>query len=333
MGAPKQKWTSEEESALKAGISKHGTGKWRTILKDPEFSSILSLRSNVDLKDKWRNMSVTANGWGSRDRARIALRRPPTTHHQHQHMMNSNISRSDDDDLDYMSEDTSQEEVDDDDLEESDDADADGIVDANPISVAPLQQIAAAPPPSTPKQPTSRLESLVIEAITTLKEPSGSNKTNIAMYIEDQYNTPPNFKKILSAKLKGLTASGKLIKVNRKYRIAPSASFSQAKRTSGVLLLEGRNRDSIRIEKDDMRNLMKTQIDAELAKMRTMNVQDAAAAAAQAVKEAEAAMAEAEEAAREAEAAEAEADAAQAFADAAMTTLKNRYPNNLMVHG
>ena len=50
MGAPKQKWTSEEEAALKAGILKHGPGKWRTILKDPEFSGVLCLRSNVDLK-------------------------------------------------------------------------------------------------------------------------------------------------------------------------------------------------------------------------------------------------------------------------------------------
>lgn len=50
MGAPKQKWTAEEEQALKAGVVKHGVGKWRTILKDPEFSSVLYLRSNVDLK-------------------------------------------------------------------------------------------------------------------------------------------------------------------------------------------------------------------------------------------------------------------------------------------
>lgn len=50
MGAPKQKWTSEEEAALKAGVLKHGTGKWRTILMDPEFSAVLRLRSNVDLK-------------------------------------------------------------------------------------------------------------------------------------------------------------------------------------------------------------------------------------------------------------------------------------------
>jgi myb proto-oncogene protein len=50
MGAPKQRWTSEEEAALRAGIARHGVGKWRTILKDPDFSSTLCYRSNVDLK-------------------------------------------------------------------------------------------------------------------------------------------------------------------------------------------------------------------------------------------------------------------------------------------
>lgn len=50
MGAPKQKWTTEEEAALKAGVVKHGAGKWRTILTDPEFSATLRIRSNVDLK-------------------------------------------------------------------------------------------------------------------------------------------------------------------------------------------------------------------------------------------------------------------------------------------
>lgn len=50
MGAPKQKWTSEEEAALKAGVAKYGVGKWSTILKDPEFAAVLRSRSNVDLK-------------------------------------------------------------------------------------------------------------------------------------------------------------------------------------------------------------------------------------------------------------------------------------------
>ncbi|KAB5547463.1 hypothetical protein DKX38_010869 [Salix brachista] len=47
-----QKWTVEDEAALKAGVLKHGTGKWRTILTDPDFSAVLRLRSNVDLKEK-----------------------------------------------------------------------------------------------------------------------------------------------------------------------------------------------------------------------------------------------------------------------------------------
>ncbi|XP_020264146.1 single myb histone 4-like [Asparagus officinalis] len=70
MGAPKQKWTSEEEEALRAGVDKHGAGKWRTIQKDPEFSHCLATRSNIDLKDKWRNMSVSFSGQGSREKSR-----------------------------------------------------------------------------------------------------------------------------------------------------------------------------------------------------------------------------------------------------------------------
>ncbi|KAA8536281.1 hypothetical protein F0562_028759 [Nyssa sinensis] len=99
-----------------------------------------------------------------------------------------------------------------------------------------------------------------------------------------------------------------------------------------MLLLEGRQRTSPRVDKDDVNTLTKSQIDLELAKMRNMTPQEAAAAAAQAVAEAEAAIAEAEEAAREAEAAEADAEAAQAFAEAAMKTLKGRSTPKVMIH-
>ncbi|XP_077243836.1 single myb histone 6-like [Tasmannia lanceolata] len=300
MGAPKQKWSAEEESALKAGVVKHGAGKWRTILKDPEFSGVLYLRSNVDLKDKWRNMSVTANGWGSREKARLALKR------------SQQIPRHDDNPLA---------------LSTVVDSLEDEIVDAKPLAISNgTLQITG------PKRSIPRLDNLILEAITNLKEPSGSNKTAIAMYIEDEYWAPPNFKRILCAKLKALTSSGKLIKVKRKYRIAPSSSFSDG-RTSGLLLLEGKPREPSRVEKDDIKPLSKSQIDAELAKMRNMSAQEAAVAAAQAVAEAEAAMLEAEEAAREAEAAEADAEAAQAFAEAAMLTLKSRSASKLMVPG
>ncbi|PKA55894.1 Telomere repeat-binding factor 4 [Apostasia shenzhenica] len=79
MGAPKQKWTSEEEEALRAGVDKHGAGKWRTIQKDPEFSHCLATRSNIDLKDKWRNMIVSAGGPSSREKIRTPkLKSVPT---------------------------------------------------------------------------------------------------------------------------------------------------------------------------------------------------------------------------------------------------------------
>ncbi|KAM3694869.1 hypothetical protein ACB098_07G087100 [Castanea mollissima] len=291
MGAPKQKWTQEEEAALKAGVIKHGAGKWRTILKDPEFSGVLYLRSNVDLKDKWRNMSVMANGWGSREKARLAVKRVPHISKQEENSMAlGNVVQSDEE-----------------------------MMDTKPLSVSSeTAQVA------TPKRSIVRLDNLIFEAITNLKEPGGSNKTNIATYIEEQYWAPPDFKRLLSAKLKYLTANGKLIKVKRRYRIAPTPAFSDRRRISSMLAPEGRQRVFPKVEKDDAHIFSKTQIDIDLAKMRTMTAQEAAVAAAEAVAEAEAAIAEAEEAAREAELAEADAEAAQAFAAAAVKTLKGR---------
>ncbi|KAK4437978.1 Telomere repeat-binding factor 1 [Sesamum alatum] len=300
MGAPKQKWTPEEEAALKAGVLKHGPGKWRTILKDPQFSGVLYLRSNVDLKDKWRNMSVMANGWGSRERARLALKRMhPAPKHGESSMALSALSQSEDE-----------------------------IVDARPLAPS-----GGSSPNDGPKRSIMRLDNLIMEAINNLREPGGSNKTSIAAYIEDQYWAPPNFKRILSAKLKHLAATGKLIKMKRKYKIAAPSTLSERRRNPSIPV-EGRQRISPRIDRDDI-SLTKSQIDLELAKMRSMTPQEAAAAAAQAVAEAEAAMAEAEEAAREAEAAEADAEAAQAFAEAALKTLKGRNAprmNVQMVH-
>ncbi|XP_039035226.1 telomere repeat-binding factor 1-like isoform X1 [Hibiscus syriacus] len=296
MGAPKQKWTPEEEAALKAGVIKHGAGKWRTILKDPEFSSVLYLRSNVDLKDKWRNMSVMANGWGSRDKARLAVKRTSSFNKQ-ESAMELGVVPSDED-----------------------------IVDAKLIT-APNTTLQI---PST-KRSIVKLDNLIMEAITSLKEPGGSNKTNIAAYIEEQYWAPPDFKRLLSAKLKYLTACGRLIKVKRRYRIAPALSFSDRRRNHSVLFSEARQRVSPRFDRDDVKILTKSQIDLELARMRNMKPQEAAAAAARAVAEAEAAIAEAEEAAREAEVAEADAEAAQAFAEAATKTLKGRNNQKEMV--
>ncbi|XP_038905851.1 telomere repeat-binding factor 1 isoform X3 [Benincasa hispida] len=294
MGAPKQKWTSEEEAALKAGVVKHGAGKWRTILKDPEFSSVLYLRSNVDLKDKWRNMSVMANGWGSREKARLALKRLHAPKKDENTVAQSVAVQSEDE-----------------------------LPEAKSVSLSlDIKQITG------PKRSNVRLDNLIIEAITSLREPGGSNKTKITSYIEDQYWAPPDFKRLLSSKLKFLTASRKLVKVKRKYRLPPAGP---SERRSSMLLLDDQQRASTRADKDEMCILSKAQIDLELAKMRTMTSQEAAAAAARAVAEAEVAIAEAEEAAREAEAAEADAEAAQSFAEAAMKTLKGRNLPKMMI--
>jgi len=52
------RWTPEEEKALREGVKRHGMGRWKYIKTDPEFSQCLTNRSNVDLKDKWRNILV-----------------------------------------------------------------------------------------------------------------------------------------------------------------------------------------------------------------------------------------------------------------------------------
>ncbi|KAL8158790.1 hypothetical protein V2J09_000327 [Rumex salicifolius] len=290
MGAPKQKWTAEEEAALKAGVLKHGAGKWRTILKDPEYSGVLYMRSNVDLKDKWRNMSVMANGWGSRDKNRLAIKKM-----QHSSKQEENTTSASD-------------------VQQSDEE----MIDVKPSITS---NVSSAPPAplATPKKSIMRLDNLIMEALRNLKEPGGSNKTAIASYIEDQYWAPADFKRTLSATLRFLTSSGKLIRAKRNYRIASFPTFSDQKRNLETMLEEGRQNDRAGVS-----TLTRSQIDLELAKMRKMSAEEAAACAAQAVAEAEAAIAEAEEAAREAEAAEADAHELQAFAEAAMKTLRGR---------
>ncbi|KAM5576822.1 telomere repeat-binding factor 2 [Rosa sericea] len=290
MGAPKQKWTPEEEAALKAGVLKHGAGKWRTILSDKEFGAILHLRSNVDLKDKWRNINVTAI-WGSRQKAKLALKRTTPT------------AKNDNSPLAVTTAVQSNEET----------ADA-----------KPLASSGGKVQTTESKPPIARLDHLIFEAITNLKEPRGSDRNTITTYIEDQYWAPSNLSKLLSTKLKHMTANGKLVKVKHRYRIPPNSATSEKRRNSSTLLSEGKQKDSTRADKSVVSILTKSQVDAELTMIRSMTAQEAAAAAAQAVAEAEAAIAAAEEAAREAEAAEAEAEAAQVFAKAAVKALKCR---------
>ena len=52
-GGGRIRWKEEEVEYLKRGVKIYGVGNWRTILQSYPFHS---RRSNVDLKDKWRNL-------------------------------------------------------------------------------------------------------------------------------------------------------------------------------------------------------------------------------------------------------------------------------------
>ncbi|KAL4194521.1 hypothetical protein AMTRI_Chr05g69050 [Amborella trichopoda] len=187
MGAPKQKWTSDEEDALRAGVDKHGAGKWRTIQKDPEFSQWLSARSNVDLKDKWRNMSVSAGGQGSREKPRIPkVKGVPS--------------------LPYSSSPTT----------------------SAPLAqdVVPLAVIEPSKSLQDGKAPQLRYNSMIIEALSAMRDPHGCDINSIACFIEERNEIPPNFRRVLTAKLRRLVAQEKIEKIQSNYKLKnPSSSI------------------------------------------------------------------------------------------------------------
>ncbi|XP_074322755.1 telomere repeat-binding factor 1-like [Apium graveolens] len=75
MGRSYNKWSSEEEAAIRNCIAKHGVGKWQKILSDPEFSTVLVLRKSKDLQDKWRHIII-------KGKAQTAQPKAPSTVHE-----------------------------------------------------------------------------------------------------------------------------------------------------------------------------------------------------------------------------------------------------------
>mmetsp|Transcript_12284 Transcript_12284/g.44794 ORF Transcript_12284/g.44794 Transcript_12284/m.44794 type:complete len:275 (+) Transcript_12284:157-981(+) len=67
-----QKWTPEENDAIRAGVEKHGGCKWAAILSDPEYSEILRARSQGDLSDKWRGIKKRLESPGGRKKPKTA---------------------------------------------------------------------------------------------------------------------------------------------------------------------------------------------------------------------------------------------------------------------
>ncbi|KAF8047492.1 hypothetical protein N665_3001s0007 [Sinapis alba] len=189
MGKEKVKWTEDEEDAFLAGVRKHGPGKWKNILRDPEFAAVLSLRSNINLKDKWRNLSVPSDIQGSKDKVRTpkikaaafqlaavaAAATTPTPS-----SVSSPLPRSGSSDL-------------------SIDDSCNLLIDS---------------------KNAPRYDGMIFEALSALKDANGSDVTTIFNFIEQKmYEVPEQFKRVLGSRLRRLAAQGKLEKTQNFYRM------------------------------------------------------------------------------------------------------------------
>ncbi|KAI3802844.1 hypothetical protein L1987_30989 [Smallanthus sonchifolius] len=186
MGNPKQKWTPEEEEALRAGVAKHGTGKWKNIQKDPEFSHFLYSRSNIDLKDKWRNMSVSANGQGPREKSRT----PKPKGNTESPVTPSAITQT---------------------------PGSSALVVVDPVSTDVHMDEASKC--SLDGKTSSKYDAMIYEALSTLKDPNGSDTSAIVSFIEKRHEVPQNFRRQLSSRLRRLVSQEKLEKVQNCYRL------------------------------------------------------------------------------------------------------------------
>ncbi|MCL7046491.1 hypothetical protein MKW94_016742 [Papaver nudicaule] len=76
---------------------------------------------------------------------------------------------------------------------------------------------------------------MIIEAISSLKERTGSSQRAIAKFIEEKYVTglPSNFKKIISMQLKKFVKFEKLVKVKNSYKISVTEKSKNVVVTSG----------------------------------------------------------------------------------------------------
>ncbi|XWS18846.1 hypothetical protein CRYUN_Cryun32bG0080000 [Craigia yunnanensis] len=181
MGNQKQKWTAEEEEALLAGLAKHGPGKWKNILKDPDFAPFLTHRSNIDLKDKWRNLTVSTSVQGSRDKSRapkikaIVASLPNTLNSAPAASRAHNVTN-------------------------------DTVVGDQTNTILDGKN-------------APRYNTMIFEALSTIKDTNGSDISTIIRYIEQRLEVPPNFRRLLSSRLRRLVSQGKLEKIQNCYKI------------------------------------------------------------------------------------------------------------------
>ncbi|XP_009795175.1 telomere repeat-binding factor 4 [Nicotiana tabacum] len=180
MGNHKVKWTSEEEGALKAGVAKHGTGRWKNILRDPEFARFLTNRSNIDLKDKWRNMGFSTAAQGSKDKSRFSRARPKTISALALSTVQTPLAITSAPENDAI----------------------DGSLES---------------PQGSKNAP--KYNDMIFEALSSLKCSNGCDLGVIVGFIEQRHEVPQNFRRLLSSKLRRLVLKGKLERVQNCYKI------------------------------------------------------------------------------------------------------------------
>ncbi|KAL5728710.1 hypothetical protein ACHQM5_001760 [Ranunculus cassubicifolius] len=173
MGAPKNRWSSEEEEALRAGVARHGKGKWANIRKDPQFLNSLANRSNVDLKDKWRNMGDKLKTPNPK-----ALLPPPS--------LNA-VTPSP--------------------LPAAQDASANR-------DIVPYSSTKSSASAKNSHAHRYKHTSMIIDALTSMKDPNGSDADSIMGFIEQKYDV--NFGSTLGQKLNQLANQDRIEKVQGK---------------------------------------------------------------------------------------------------------------------
>lgn len=186
MGNQKQKWTSEEEDALLAGVNKHGPGKWKNILKDPDFAPSLTHRSNIDLKDKWRNLSVSTASQGSKEKSRIPKAKAIVA------AISNNQSSAP----------------------------------AKLIAAADTAGDDTPNNSTQDGKNVPRYYSMIFEALSTIKDSNGCDIGTIVNFIEQRHEVPQNFRRQLSSKLRRLVSQGKLEKVQNCYKVKKDNSLA-----------------------------------------------------------------------------------------------------------
>nr|AAA50303.1 histone H1 [Pisum sativum] len=76
---------------------------------------------------------------------------------------------------------------------------------------------------------------MITEAITSLKERTGSSQYAITKFIEEKHkDLPPTYRKLVLLHLKKSVASGKLVRVKSSFKLAPAAAKTAPAKTSAA---------------------------------------------------------------------------------------------------